>query len=160
MRKRESGFCPATAFPPVTAADPEVVTRERESQLQLGLVSLEPIERASQVVVLGLELVQLVHGERCERSRGRTRLRPIEVVEGVTALQRLSSLVGLQLLPCVLTDRREHEEPPVGGLAEQALVDERAEAVDIGTGDRLRGLEVEAAHEHCEIDEESPCGLD
>src|SRR6266511_2147610 len=47
----------------------------------------------------------------------------------------------------VLTSRLEHEEAPVIGLSEQALVNERLQVVEVRVADRRGRLQVKAAGE-------------
>ena len=66
----------------------------------------------------------------------------------VVAADDLGGRVLLESFRGVLSDRREHEEAALGGLPQEALVDQRAQGVEIRLADLLCGLEVEAAGEH------------
>ena len=73
---------------------------------------------------------------------------------GVAASKRVALPRALELLERELADRLEHPvallaEPP-GAAAQEALVKQRSESVEIGVAHRLRGLQRAAAAEHAE----------
>src|SRR5438445_9867712 len=83
--------------------------------------------------------------------RGRERLAERQVVAGVVASDIRIAAVCLQLLAGVLTDRLQHPIP-LAGAAEEALVDQRLQEIEISAGDLFGGLERAAVRE----DRESP----
>ena len=60
----------------------------------------------------------------------------------------------LQPLEGVFVNRLEHEEPAPLGRADQALVDQRLQALDLGAADGLGGLQREAAGEDAQSPKE------
>jgi hypothetical protein len=66
----------------------------------------------------------------------------------------------LEALGCELPDRLEHPEPLLAqaarAAAQQALVEQRRERVELCLADRFRRLERAAAAEHRELREQAP----
>src|ERR1044072_1103648 len=56
----------------------------------------------------------------------------------------------------VLADRLEHEEVPFPYLTNEALSDQSTELVESGRRNCFRGIELEIAHEHGQMLEDSP----
>src|SRR5438552_8028057 len=86
----------------------------------------------------------------------------------MTLAERLLAARGGELFRGVLADRLEHREARLRGdalaLSQQALVDERADAVEdvtrlVRAARCLDRLEARAADEHAEAREEHPVGL-
>jgi hypothetical protein len=122
-----------------------------------GSCLLEPVECGPEVVTLVLETIEPVlpvHSHArlhlvCQRHA------PLRVPRA--QLTRVAR--ALQSLRGVLSDRLQH---PVaasgigGGEANEALLDQTLESVEVGAGDVLRRLERAAAGEHREAGEEPP----
>ena len=77
-----------------------------------------------------------------------------QVVLGVTPLELLSFARLLEPLGRVLADRLQHPEPLLG-VAQQALVDERLQGIQVGLCHFLCGLERAAAGKDGEASEEA-----
>ena len=81
----------------------------------------------------------------------------------MAATDRVGVARRLELLEREFADRLEHPvallaEPP-GAAAEEALVEQGGERVEIGIADRLRGLERATAAEHAKPREQPPLVL-
>jgi hypothetical protein len=128
----------------VTSHLPEARDGLREPQCELRLLlGLETIERSTHIVVLCLDSVQPLPIDSDMRLElPGDRQKPFRVLPG----QPSGLTAGFQLLPSELTNRLEH---PVALVrkAEEALLDERLQGVEVGFAHLLRGLERAAAGE-------------
>ena len=133
----------------VSMGQPEVGKRRRKAHEDLALLRVaRPLERAAHVVVLGGEarVAATAHGARLgrhfakglapRRNRGRT--------ARAAAVIFASSPLAPSRSTRVLADRLEHPEA-LAGVADQALVDQRLQHVEVGLGDLLGRLEGAAA---------------
>src|SRR5437763_3404539 len=129
---------------------PELLQRNREPEGELGIAVDRPVDRRAEVVLLGPDdLRPLRPLALCGEARGLTER---EEVLGVAASKRVALARTAELLERELADRLEHPvallaEPP-GAAAQEALVKQRSESVEIGVAHRLRGLQRAAAAEH------------
>src|SRR6266540_5725264 len=111
----------------------------------------EPVESASQIVVLALKPV-----EPLARIRAQVRLRLLrerQEVLSVALPQPVGFSRGLEPLGCVLTDRLQHPEPLLR-VAEEVLVNQRLD-VEIGVGNLLCRRERPSAREDRETGEQA-----
>lgn len=151
----ERGLQVPTAFGHVIPRAEELVHCSRQP---LGTFAvrgrLEPVESSSQVVVVLLQSIGPVAGIRTQQARlGLFGERQEMVGVAVTQLLGLARL--LEPFGRVFADCPQHPEALVG-LAEEALVHERLERVEIGLANLLRGIESAALAEDGEAAEEEP----
>jgi hypothetical protein len=127
-----------------TGEDPELLECEQQTGAELDVGSDGPLQCGADVRQLGRdEVVSLVSlGFQREVRRLREREQPL----AQTPSCRVSAAGGFQPLARVLANRLEHPEASVG-VANEALLDERLEQVDIGVGDLLGGLDGATADE-------------
>ena len=97
----------------------------------------EPVERGTQVVVVGLELIRQLPFARdafgvCVGSSSLEEL-------GMSVADRVRLAGRVEPFERVLADRLKHHEP-VALASHQALVHQRAERVQVGVAYRLRGF--------------------
>ena len=115
---------------------------------------LEPAHGSAQVVVVALQWIEpLLAAPDPDQMRLRLLGEGQEVL-GVAPPPCFGSGRLLEPLGCVLADRLEHPEPVALADANEALVDERLERVEVCVADLLRRLERPAAGEHGEAREQ------
>jgi hypothetical protein len=102
-----------------------------------------PLDRGAEVVRLGGHCLWPMHAFVLERQVGRLRLSEEEVSMAPCDRRALSG--RLESLDGELPDRLQHPEAAARSQPNEALVDERLQRVELGRGDRLRGLERAAA---------------
>src|SRR5207248_6403169 len=111
------------------SSQPESAERADELEVAGSVVVVQVVERSAQVVVLCLEssdpgqtaVEALCVGELCKR----------EVIVSVAAVHGVGLPLLLQHLVGELADRLEHPEA-LAGPPQQALVDQRLQAGDVG----------------------------
>ncbi len=137
----------------MSAKAPELEEPARERHRELPLAgSLEMIERSAQVVVIGLEPIE-------PRSRISTEEARLGLVGEAQEVLRMSpaEATGLvrvvETLSRVLADRLEHREARLV-VANEALIDERLERIDVRFGHRFGRLERASTVEDSESREE------
>src|SRR5262249_36222559 len=106
-------------------------------------------ECTASVLLFALELLVVLRNEVLPAPVLNERANPLSVKQ--SQYVRLTRL--LQPLGAVLPDRREHPEALIG-QAQEALLDERLQGVEIGACDLLCGLERAASCEDREAGEE------
>src|SRR6266511_2983470 len=135
---------------------PELRRCSRQPLRRLSLArALEPVESAPEVVDLPLQSVEPIRAAP-KHLLAQVRLRLLgqgQEVLGVAPTQVLGLARFLKPLEGVLPDRLQHPEP-VLGMAQQALVHEGLQDVEVGLCHGLRGLQGAAASEHGEAREQ------
>src|SRR3954447_4110202 len=134
---------------------PELLQVDRELEPEARIVLLRPVERGAQVFTLRQRQAHVrLHVVRSEMGVAGN----LEHSLGVTPAQVVLASRLAEPLVRELADGLEH---PVALLtessraaAEEALVEERGERVEVGVTDQLRRLERAAAAEHAEAREE------
>src|ERR1051325_8533709 len=96
----------------MAAHRPEAAERAREAQLDRRVVFVRPVERGAQVVDLTLELVQDLTLVVARAQAPIAAVGELEEVRGMAPAQLLRLPARLEPLERVLTDRREHPQPP------------------------------------------------
>ena len=164
-RPRPSGRClvgasesrlePLTALGPVPTAVPEIRAGNDEPQLRLRRLLLVPVvERHAQVVLLTPEPLELLE-RQVVAVLFAVDVCLFEEVLGMTSERRPAHLLLGEAVACELANRLQHREPALS-LADEALVDERGERLQIALADGLRRLERPAAGEDREPRHEPP----
>ena len=130
---------------------PEAPQRAREPLLELARCGLgEVIEGGAEVVVLGLEPVEPPLRISAEDLRMRL------LGEGEVPISVPAREPGIvEMFGCELTDRLQHPKA-LAAVAEEALVDERLERVQVGVADLLRCLQGGAADKDGHPSEQPP----
>ena len=153
---REGPHESATALLEVAVHLPEAPERSREPLLELALADrVEAVEGGPQVVVLCLEPVeprfQIGAGQSLDLVTGllgeRQEVRRVSSVELAVLARVFEPLGG------VFADRLQHPVA-LAAVAEQALVDERLEGVEVGVADLLGRLEGAAPREDGQLREQ------
>ena len=141
------------ALADIAAAGPEAPESGCQALFRSGIGEhARPLEGDSEVVVIGVELVEPGIGPVSRRlGPGPLGERQIPREMSVRELD-CADVVG-ELFGAVLADRLVHPEA-VAGAVEEALVDERYEVVEVGPADVFDRLEGRAAREDGEAREQ------
>src|SRR5439155_22163756 len=113
---------------------------------------VQTVERCSKVVLLVLEPVELIPTRVLEEVAA-IRFCTFEEVLGMTGMSSAGSVLLGEALACVLANRLEHGEAAVS-LADEALVDERGERLQIAVANGFGRLARTAAGEDRETIQE------
>src|SRR6266542_1330207 len=136
----------APPFGEMAPQTPELPDRPAELQGCLRLArGLEPVEGGAEVVVVALEPIEPLFRTHAEDARLRLLDQGEEVLR-VSLPQLVRPARLLQPFECVIPDRLQQPEALVR-VAEETLVDQRLERVEIRLGDLLRRFERAAARE-------------
>src|SRR5215510_12772053 len=114
---------------------------------------MPPVERGTQVVMLTREPFELIDTQLVAGLLDSVDVCLFEEVLSVRGERKPVRLMIGEALACELADRLQHREPAVS-LADEALVDERGERVQVAVADRLGRLERPAAGEDRETCQE------
>ena len=146
---------PAAAFAPVTARPPEMPDRGADPKRDVGASVLECVPKdGAEVVVLRFDPV--VPDRRAPGQQlGACQLRKLEEEGAVPLPQDLSPAGLFDSLECELADRLQHPEALLC-VADEALLDERLQRVEVGAADGFGRFERAAAGEHGEPREQAP----
>ena len=128
------------------ARQPERHEQIRRTRCVLRRSALEIVEGCPEVVLLFPEPGQQLSTAGAQDERRWSLLEQREVVVGVTAGERIGLAGLVQPFARILADRLEHPVA-LGREAEQALLDQRLQRVDVGAADLLGGVQGAAAGE-------------
>ena len=143
----------ATAFGPVPARHPVRPDRSRQPKRSVGVRARQQmVERGAEVRVLGGEPVEPLASVPCVQLRAGA-LAERHVPGGVTVPERARVRELVEPFDRELADRLEHPVAVVAA-AQEALVDQRRDLVEIGAADLLGGLQRAPAGEHGEAGEQ------
>src|SRR5436190_9173800 len=144
---------PTGAFVGVACGDPVVLEGQREPEATARKSLFQrPVQRSADVVALrDDELVAHRPRSLDEKVRRARELR--QVVEEARS-QFVSFAARLEQLACELPDRLQHPEAAALPAAEQALLEQRLERVEVGLAHLLGRLDREAAGEDGEAAEQ------
>src|SRR5204862_1505532 len=152
--RRKSRLEPAAALAPVASRQPEEPDRAAEPERDVGASVLERVaERGTDVVVLRFEPAEPNRGTGAAVQLGLRQLPELEEVGAVPMPETRGAAGFLESLERELADRLQHPETAVRG-ADEALVDQRLEDVEVGLANRFGCFERAAAAEDGEPGEQ------
>src|SRR4029450_12877192 len=148
-RRRLEPVCGIAVLRPVEPEPPE--GRSETSSALVPAAFGSPARCRAKVRQLPLEAAERVRAQVTHPRQSLTRVelfRDSEEVVVVAPTQRRLIREIAQLFESELSDRPQHEEAPVLAVAQEVLVDQRLQNVELCGADGFRRLELEAPGEH------------